>query len=311
MQRIGMISSVGAVEDFYNTAYDADPSPLVGLQTSMYEYGMGSGNLQEIERAVSKLNAFFSAYVLKKDPNGKQSRTPFYKELQHLSDKVNETTAALLRADKVPGPYGRLHAVGGRLFFRKSGEVADKVAYSVKQGTAKAASSVKQGTAKAVTSVREKFKKKDAAAAGFGTEAGPLLYSLVGAGVGYAVARKNRGVATGIGALVGFLINRYVTTPATPGTGYVGAVADAVTEFSTILAENGYPVSEPRESTVIVDNNRFDGSAVTVTHAPDKATMINNLALAKALKYGINTKARGALQVEPTDGGSVVIFADV
>ena len=204
-------------------------------------------------------------------------------------------------------PLHHVQVVDGWLVFRRPGEA-----------TAKAAYNVKQSTSKAVTAVKSKFKKKEAVASGFGGDSGPLLFSLAGAGVGYAVSRKNRGMSAGVGALVGFLAARYFSAPATPdaapattGTGYVGAVADVVTEFSTTLADNGYSVSAPRESTVIVDDNRFDGSAVTVLHPPEKSSLVANLARAKASKYGINTQARGALQVKPTDGGSVVIFADV
>ena len=316
MQRIGMIGTLvpKAGTGLYDAHWFAEGrslgrNALSDLAIAIQNYHTGTGTLGDVEDKINFANPVLAMYMATTGLARKVPRAVMDRELAYAVDKLNESVVDSLRVTQGPGPFGRVHIVDGRLVFRRPGEA-----------TAKAAYNVKQSTTKAVTAVKSKFKKKDkdSATAGLGGDSGPLLFSLAGAGVGYAVSRKNRGMSAGVGALVGFLAARYFSAPATPdaapatpGMGYVGAVADVVTEFSTTLADNGYSVSAPRESTVIVDDNRFDGSAVTVLHPPEKSSLVANLARAKASKYGINTQARGALQVKPTDGGSVVIFADV
>ena len=308
MQRIGMIGTLGpkAGTGLFDANWRDTTHVLSNLAFAITQYHRKTETLSEVEERIKTANEALGRYILTRLRSPEVSRADMDRELAYAVDQVNTKVLEALRKQG-PGPFGRVHIVDGRLVFRLPGEM-----------TAKAAYNVKQSTSKAVTAVKSKFKKKEADASGFGDDSGPLLFTVMGAGVGYAVSRKNRGMSAGVGALVGFLAARYfstpatpVSTPATPKAGYVGAVADVVTEFSTTLADNGYSVSAPRESTVIVDDNRFDGSAVTVLHPPEKSSLVANLARAKASKYGINPQARGALQVKPTDGGSVVIFADV
>jgi len=197
MQRIGMISSVSGADDFGNFLrgmFLENMEVLGGLMDALVQYNLGKATASEVQQRVAALNRRFVDYLGEKDPTGKLPRGPFYRELANFADNQTMLAARGTRARRKPGSYGRLEAVRGRVVFLEPGPKPLP----------------EFPTAKGIGSRRE------LGAEGIGSDSAPLLYSLMGAGVGYAVARKNRGMATGIGALVGFLATRFLTTPATP-----------------------------------------------------------------------------------------------
>ena len=212
MQRIGMISSVSGSEDFGDFVKDMfgeNPELLYDLMGALFQYNLGKATASEVQQQVAALNRRFVDYLGEKDPTGKLPRGPFYQELADFADHVTMLEARGTQGRRKPGSYGRLEAVRGRVVFREPGPKPLPESWSGKGIPLRSVAPTR-------IPMRSAGKVGELGAEGIGSDSAPLLYSLMGAGVGYAVARKNRGMATGIGALVGFLATRFLTTPATP-----------------------------------------------------------------------------------------------
>jgi hypothetical protein len=182
-----MIGSVSEARGLYAWENAISPGPggraYDSLKQTILMMYRGERGIGDVQFEIKKVNDYFSDYVSEKEASGKP-RDLFYKELEEYAAAVNQLVAFDLRRDGVPGPHGRLTVTNGRLSFRDPG-----ARVSLGPGVQPRAG-------------------KGAESAGFGSDSAPLLYSLMGAGVGYAVARKNRGMAAGVGALVGFLANQ-------------------------------------------------------------------------------------------------------
>ena len=187
MQRIGMIGSVGALDDMYaaltmgraNQSLDEVNFPyrkaLLGLDKSIVDYHSGEGSLDAIQARLKQANEGVSAYIAAFPGN---AREELKEQRQYVVDRVNKAVVEYLRAKKVRGPYGRVHLSDtGKLLFRLPGSdrydgQKDLGAYGLAEDT---------------------------------SSNNAIMLSLVGAGLGYALAPKNRGMAAGVGAVAGYI----------------------------------------------------------------------------------------------------------
>jgi len=168
--------------DFSDAIFTAEGA-LPDLANAILTY-MRKGNLGVVERAVARLNKIFKekyeSILHASLWRMNEEREKAYSQMQFAVDKVNALVEEVANRELIPlsmrTRQGRLRQQYGEVYFA-SPKTADRIPLNER----------------AVFGVEDTSSNN------------AIMFSLVGAGLGYALAPKNRGMAAGVGAVAGYI----------------------------------------------------------------------------------------------------------
>ena len=184
MQRIGSLAMVTPENAFYRENWvksGARPSPPQGgrfqergvlpdLANAILAYASKGGSMGEVNRAVDRVN---KAFVEKF--GGGAAAPPAQDQLAYAARSVNAGVQEVLDRGMASLPKrprkGSVRVSNGRLVFVSDKNASEGIVDEMSEGGSNNA----------------------------------IMFSLVGAGLGYALAPKNHGMAAGVGAVVGYI----------------------------------------------------------------------------------------------------------